>query len=59
MKLFAIGFTQKSAEQFFGLPWNASARRVVDVRLNNVSQLREHYQATLDQSDDEDVDENA
>ncbi len=39
MKLFTIGFTQKSAERFFQLLRAAGARRVVDVRLNNVSQL--------------------
>ncbi len=39
MKLFTIGFTQKTAEQFFGLLRDSGAKRVVDVRLNNVSQL--------------------
>lgn len=39
MKLFTIGFTKKSAEQFFDLIETSSARRLVDVRLNNVSQL--------------------
>lgn len=39
MKLFTIGFTQKTAEQFFGLLRRSGAKRVVDVRLNNVSQL--------------------
>jgi uncharacterized protein (DUF488 family) len=39
MKLFTIGFTQKSAESFFGRLRESGARRVVDVRLNNVSQL--------------------
>ena len=39
MKLFTIGFTKKSAEKFFGLLSASGARRVVDVRLNNVSQL--------------------
>ncbi len=39
MKLFTIGFTQKTAEQFFGLLKRSGAKRVVDVRLNNVSQL--------------------
>ena len=39
MKLFTIGFTKKSAEDFFSKLRNAGARRVVDVRLNNVSQL--------------------
>jgi len=39
MKLFTIGFTQKNAQRFFGLLKSAGARRIVDVRLNNVSQL--------------------
>lgn len=39
MKVFTIGFTQKSAEKFFGLLKRSGAKRIVDVRLNNVSQL--------------------
>ena len=39
MKVFTIGFTRKSADRFFGLLRGSGARRVVDVRLNNVSQL--------------------
>jgi len=39
MKIFTIGFTKKSAEAFFTLLKNAGVRRLVDVRLNNVSQL--------------------
>ena len=39
MKLFTIGFTQKTAEQFFNLLAEAGVKRVVDIRLNNVSQL--------------------
>ena len=39
MKLFTIGFTKKSAEQFFTRLQDAGVRRLVDVRLNNVSQL--------------------
>lgn len=39
MKLFTIGFTKKSARRFFELLRDSGARRVVDVRLNNVSQL--------------------
>lgn len=39
MKLFTIGFTQHSAEEFFTLLAKAGVRRVVDVRLNNTSQL--------------------
>ena len=39
MKISTIGFTQKSAKKFFGLVKVSGAKRVVDVRLNNVSQL--------------------
>lgn len=39
MQLFTIGFTHKSAETFFGLLTDAGVKRVVDIRLNNVSQL--------------------
>ncbi len=39
MKLFTIGFTKKTAQQFFDTLQRAGAKRVVDVRLNNVSQL--------------------
>src|SRR6185312_937616 len=39
MKIFTIGFTKKSAEMFFTRLKNAGVKRLVDVRLNNVSQL--------------------
>lgn len=39
IKLFTIGFTKKSAERFFGLLTRAGVKRVIDIRLNNVSQL--------------------
>ncbi len=39
MKTFTIGFTQKTAEQFFGLIRSSGVKQVLDVRLNNVSQL--------------------
>ena len=39
LRLFTIGFTQKSAESFFGRLREAGVRKVVDVRLNNLSQL--------------------
>ena len=39
MKLFTIGFTKKSAREFFDLLCESGTKRVVDVRLNNVSQL--------------------
>jgi uncharacterized protein (DUF488 family) len=37
--LFTIGFTAKSAEQFFTLLQGAGVRLLIDTRLNNVSQL--------------------
>ena len=39
MRLFTIGFTKKSAESFFSLLKGSGTKRLVDVRLNNVSQL--------------------
>jgi uncharacterized protein (DUF488 family) len=39
MRLYTIGFTKKSASQFFGTLRDACVARVVDVRLNNISQL--------------------
>jgi uncharacterized protein (DUF488 family) len=39
MRLFTIGFTKKNAETFFETLRLAGVKRVVDVRLNNVSQL--------------------
>ena len=39
MKIFTIGFTKKSAETFFTSLKNAGVKRLVDVRLNNISQL--------------------
>jgi hypothetical protein len=39
VEIHTIGFTQKSASRFFGLMSEAGIRRLVDVRLNNVSQL--------------------
>ena len=35
IKLFTIGFTKKTAEEFFNLLTDAGVRRIVDVRLNN------------------------
>ncbi len=39
MKLFTIGFTKTSAERFFSRLSNAHVKKLIDVRLNNVSQL--------------------
>jgi uncharacterized protein (DUF488 family) len=37
--IYSIGFTKKTAEQFFNILKNEQIRRLLDVRLNNVSQL--------------------
>ncbi|MGH2615374.1 MAG: DUF488 family protein [Thermomicrobiales bacterium] len=39
MKLYTIGFTQKSAEHFFTLLADSGVERVVDIRLNPGGQL--------------------
>lgn len=39
MRIHTIGFTRKSAEEFFALLRDAGIRRLVDVRLSNTSQL--------------------
>lgn len=39
MEIYTIGFTKKTAEQFFGILRRNGIKRLVDVRLNNVSQL--------------------
>ena len=39
MRVSTIGFTKKPAQRFFGLLRDAGVKRVVDVRLNNASQL--------------------
>lgn len=39
MKIFTIGFTKTSAEHFFNRLKQSGARTIIDVRLNNVSQL--------------------
>jgi uncharacterized protein (DUF488 family) len=39
MKIFTIGFTKKSAETFFTRLKDARVQRLIDVRLNNISQL--------------------
>lgn len=39
IQLFTIGFTQKSAEQFFQTLINSGVKTLIDTRLNNVSQL--------------------
>lgn len=37
--LFTIGFTKKSAQEFFETLIKSGVKRVIDTRLNNVSQL--------------------
>lgn len=39
IKVFTIGFAKKSAREFFKILQNAGVKKVVDIRLNNVSQL--------------------
>jgi uncharacterized protein (DUF488 family) len=39
VEIYTIGFTQKSARAFFGSLTGAGIRRLIDVRLNNISQL--------------------
>jgi uncharacterized protein (DUF488 family) len=39
MTVFTIGFTRKSAREFFSLLKDAGVQRLLDIRLNNTSQL--------------------
>ena len=39
IRVFTIGFTKKTAEEFFTYLLKAGVKRVIDIRLNNVSQL--------------------
>jgi len=39
VKVLTIGFTKKTAEEFFSRLIRAGVKRVIDIRLNNVSQL--------------------
>lgn len=39
IKLFTLGFAQKSAEQFFKILKAAGVKKLIDIRLNNESQL--------------------
>jgi uncharacterized protein (DUF488 family) len=39
IKLYTIGFTGKPAEKFFNLLRDAGVKKIVDTRINNVSQL--------------------
>ena len=59
INLFTIGFTQKSAQKFFETLKEAGVKRVIDTRLNNVSQLAgftkradlEYFLKTIDDID--------
>lgn len=39
MKIYTIGFTKKDAEEFFGLLDKNNVTKLLDIRLNNASQL--------------------
>jgi len=39
IKLYTIGFTEKTAEEFFTLLQKVGIKKILDVRINNVSQL--------------------
>ena len=39
MRIFTIGFTKTSAENFFERIRNSGVKRIIDTRLNNTSQL--------------------
>jgi len=39
MEIYTLGFTKKTAEEFFDILKRNHIRRLIDVRLNNVSQL--------------------
>ena len=39
INLFTIGFAKKNAEEFFGILKTAQIKKLIDVRLNNISQL--------------------
>ena len=39
MKLYTIGFTQKTAQEFFDLLRNNGIRRLIDIRINPTGQL--------------------
>lgn len=39
LKLFTIGFTKKTAQEFFETLSKSGVKRVIDTRLNNVTQL--------------------
>ena len=38
-KIYTIGFSKKSAQNFFSLLGQSTANKLIDIRLNNASQL--------------------
>lgn len=47
MKIYTIGFTKKGAERFFTLLKKNAVKTLIDVRLNNVSQLAGFAKKTI------------
>jgi len=39
MEIYTVGFTKKTAAEFFGSLRQAGIQRLIDVRINNTSQL--------------------
>jgi uncharacterized protein (DUF488 family) len=39
VKLFTMGFTKKNAETFFSILAKSGVKKIIDIRLNNISQL--------------------
>ena len=48
MRIYTIGFTKKSANEFFSLIRDHRVRRLLDVRRNNTSQLSAFAKASKD-----------
>ena len=55
MEVYTIGFTQRTAESFFGALRQAGVKRMVDVRLNNTSQLAGFAKVAVDPGETVDV----
>ncbi len=45
IKIFTIGFAGKTAEQFFKLLLDADVKKIIDTRVNNLSQLAGYAKA--------------
>lgn len=39
MKIYTVGFTKKSAKEFFNILKRNKIEQIIDIRLNNTSQL--------------------